>query len=105
MSYARLALACRIIPQSKVRSEQKQIYEFYIRQVDYINNWDLVDLTAPHIVGAYLWGKDREDLFNFAQTPHLWLQRIAVIATYYFIRKHDFQNYLRCLNPLIATST
>jgi len=42
-------------------------------------------------VGAYLWGKDREDLFNFAQTPHLWLQRIAVIATYYFIRKHDFQ--------------
>ena len=86
-----LLLLVESYPKAKSESEQKQIYEFYIRQVDYINNWDLVDLTAPHIVGAYLWGKDREDLFNFAQTPHLWLQRIAVIATYYFIRKHDFQ--------------
>ena len=67
------------------------MYEFYIQQANYINNWDLVDLTAPNIVGAYLFDKDKNDLFVFANIEHLWLQRISIVATLYFIRKRDLQ--------------
>lgn len=76
--------------KSKEENERKRFYDFYISHVDRINNWDLVDLSARDIVGGYLWDKSREDLYRFAQQDYLWLQRISIVATYYFIKRDDF---------------
>ena len=89
-----------LFEKSKDESLRREIYTTYIQLVDYINNWDLVDLTAPKIVGAYLWGKNRNDLIDFAKSQHLWLQRIAIVATYYFIKKKEFQATLKIASLL-----
>jgi 3-methyladenine DNA glycosylase AlkD len=70
---------------------QKQIYDFYISHYQQINNWDLVDLTAPKIVGEYLFDKNSDELITFAHSKNLWLQRISIIATYTFIHKNRFE--------------
>ncbi|MEG1685398.1 MAG: DNA alkylation repair protein [Bacteroides sp.] len=70
--------------------EQEKIYHFYLSQTERINNWDLVDLTAPSIVGIYLKDKSRSDLYRLAKSSLLWEQRIAVVSTYTFIKSNDF---------------
>ena len=67
-----------------------EIYNFYIDHTDCINNWDLVDSSAPQIVGAYLFKKPRDLLVAFATDKNLWKKRISILATFYFIRKNDF---------------
>lgn len=69
---------------------KEKVFEIYTSNADYINNWDLVDLSAPNIVGQYLFDKDCSLLYEFAQSNHLWKQRIAVVATLTFIRKGEF---------------
>ena len=83
--YNRLPSACKADWQNK-------IFEIYTSNTDYINNWDLVDLSAPNIVGCHLFEKDCSILYEFAQSNHLWKQRIAVVATLYFIRKGEFSH-------------
>lgn len=87
--------------KSKDENIRKQIYEFYIQHVDYINNWDLVDLTAPNIVGTYLFEKNRNDLYTFSLSNHLWLQRISIISTLYFIRKNDLKTTFELADNLL----
>ncbi|MDR0830961.1 MAG: DNA alkylation repair protein [Prevotellaceae bacterium] len=70
---------------------QKKIYNFYIANYQRINNWDLVDLTAPNIVGEYLLDKNSDELITFAHSENLWLQRISIVATYTFIRQNRFE--------------
>lgn len=70
--------------------EKKEIYDFYLAHTNRINNWDLVDLSAPQIVGEYLKGKPREELYRRAESTLLWDQRIAVVSTYCFIKNNDF---------------
>ena len=69
-----------------------KVFEIYTSNANYINNWDLVDLSAPNIVGNQLFKKDCSLLYEFAQSNHLWRQRIAVVATLYFIRKGEFSH-------------
>jgi len=71
-----------------------QIYQIYLDQVKYINNWDLVDSSAMQIVGHYLFHKDRSPLRTLAQSHDLWERRIAIIATYHFIKQYEFQDTL-----------
>ncbi|MEG1556243.1 MAG: DNA alkylation repair protein, partial [Bacteroidales bacterium] len=78
--------------QNKEEKVREKIYTFYIGHFNKINNWDLVDLTSRDIVGSYLFDKSREPLYQFAQTDHLWTQRIAIVSTYYFIRKKQFDD-------------
>ncbi len=93
-----LLLLVKIYEEQKVgtqhavsaNNKKQQIFEIYTSNADYINNWDLVDLTAPNIVGQHLFNKDCSLLYEFAQSDHLWKQRIAVVATLYFIRKGEF---------------
>ena len=66
--------------------EQKKIYNFYLKHLPYINNWDLVDLSAHSIVGAWLMDKDRKLLLKLASSKNLWSRRISVIATFHFIK-------------------
>ncbi len=67
-------------------SDRKLLYDFYLTNVDCINNWDLVDSSAPKIVGSFLWQKSHQPLFKLARTNHLWKNRIAIVATQYFIK-------------------
>ena len=70
--------------------EQRAIYRLYLRRTDRINNWDLVDVTAPTIVGGYLLQRSPAPLRRLARSKHLWERRIAIIATLTFIRHGRF---------------
>ena len=80
---------------------QKKIYDFYIKHSRQINNWDLVDVTAPNIVGAWLSDKDRKVLFDFAKSDNLWQRRIAIISTFYFIRRGDYLDTIKLAKILL----
>lgn len=71
------------------KKTREAIYEYYMIHTKYINNWDLVDLTAPHIVGGYLIDKDKDLLLKMVKSHNLWERRIAVLATFYFIKEKD----------------
>lgn len=68
---------------------RKEIFDLYLSHTSRINNWDLVDLTAPHIVGGYLSDKPRDILYRLARSPLLWDNRIAIVSTLTFIRAND----------------
>ncbi|MFZ5391237.1 MAG: DNA alkylation repair protein [Patescibacteria group bacterium] len=73
---------------------KQQIYNFYLRNCQFINNWDLVDLSADKIVGAYLWRRPKDVLFRLALSKNIWQRRIAVLATFYFIKQGDSKETL-----------
>lgn len=77
--------------------EQKKIYTAYLTRTRYINNWDLVDVSADKIVGAWLFHhpKDKTVLPQLAKSRDLWRRRIGIMATFYFIRQHDFKPTLQ----------
>jgi 3-methyladenine DNA glycosylase AlkD len=68
---------------------QKEIYQFYLENLRYVNNWNLVDSSAYHILGHYLFDKNRSKIYHLAGSDILWERRIAIVATLYFIRKDD----------------
>jgi len=65
---------------------RKRIFNFYLANTEHINNWDLVDLTCPAIVGGYLIDKNHDILYHLADSPLLWEKRIAMVSTLAFIR-------------------
>ena len=73
-------------------SQRATLYEFYLGHLDYVDNWDLVDSSARHIVGEYVLENtaDRPVLFELASSDQLWRQRVAVVATHALINKHEF---------------
>ena len=74
---------------------RKQIYDLYLANTQHINNWDLVDLSAPQIVGGYLEQRSRRPLYRLAKSPCLWERRIGILATFHFIRQGDFADTLK----------
>ena len=74
--------------------ERQAIYTLYLDHAMYVNNWDLVDSSAHHIVGAYLEDKSRATLYTLADFDRLWERRIAIIATFHFIKKNVFDDAL-----------
>ena len=81
--------------------EQKKIVDFYLSQTKYVNNWDLVDLSCHAILGTYLLDKPRAVLYSLAQSNNMWEQRIAIVSTWAFIRKHDFTETLAISKMLL----
>lgn len=83
--------------------EQKEIIELYINNTDYINGWDLVDLSAHYILGKYL--LEHEDkksiLYEFANSNDLWKQRISIISTWIFIRNNKYEDTLKIAEVLL----
>ena len=71
-----------------------EIFSFYLKNTENVNNWDLVDLTAPKIVGDYLANRDKSILFKLAKSNDLWERRIAILSTLRFIRNNDFDDAL-----------
>ncbi len=82
-------------------TERERIYDTYLENTAWINSWDLVDCTAPHIVGAWLYRRDRRILDELAAAADLWRRRIAILATLYFIRHDDFDDALRLADRLL----
>lgn len=68
---------------------RKELYELYLRKHDRIDNWDLVDLGSPYVVGGYLADKSRDVLYELARSPRWWERRTAITATAFFIRNGD----------------
>ena len=83
-------------------AEKKSIYELYLKSTAYINNWDLVDTSAEHIVGRYLKDKNRTPLYRLAKSTDLWERRIAIMATFHFIKHHDFADTLQIAKILLS---
>jgi 3-methyladenine DNA glycosylase AlkD len=81
---------------------QKRIFNIYLKNTKHINNWDLVDLTAPNIVGEYLRDKSRKPLYTLAKSNNLWKRRIAIMATFSFIRQNDFDDTLNISHLLLT---
>ncbi len=90
----RLTALLLLVEQFKRSTSQQQraIYQLYLNNTRFINNWDLVDLSAPSIVGAYLVDKDRKILYKLAKSRNLWERRIAILATFYYIKEGDAQD-------------
>ncbi|MEN6458207.1 MAG: DNA alkylation repair protein [Thermoguttaceae bacterium] len=80
---------------------KKQIYDLYLANTSYINNWDLVDLSAPQIVGGYLETRSRKPLERLAKSKSLWERRISILATFHFIREGDFADTIRIAKMLL----
>ena len=83
-------------------SERKEIFTFYLKNASRANNWDLVDLSCPTIVGGYLLDKDHDVLYKLAESECLWEQRIAIVSTYTFICKNDFNDTLELSKKLFS---
>jgi len=97
-----LALFILIAQFEKGTEKQREnIFKFYLANTKYINNWDLVDLSAPKIVGAYLEDKNRIILKKLAQSKDIWKRRIAILATFQFIKNNDFNDALAITTLLI----
>ncbi|MBI2103683.1 DNA alkylation repair protein [Candidatus Woesebacteria bacterium] len=86
--------------------EKAKVYQFYLDNIAGINNWDLVDGSADPIMGAYLYNQDDKSiLYEFVKSKALWKRRIAIMATYYFIKKGKFEDTLKIAEILISDKT
>lgn len=90
-----------IIMTRRYPEEKDLFYRLYLKNRKYINNWDLVDVTCPKIVGNYLLDKPRDILYRFARSKNLWERRLAIISTAAFIQKNDFADTLQIAEILI----
>ncbi len=94
-----------LIEKYKKESEErkKKIFDFYLKNTKNINNWDLVDLSAPNIVGNFLLErkKERKILYSLAKSKNIWERRIAILATFAFIRDDQFDDILKISEMLL----
>lgn len=82
-------------------NEQKRIFTFYLRHRNKIKDWDGVDDSAPYIVGPYLLTKDKTILYELAVSKRIWDRRIAIVATWWFIRQNQFDDTLKIAELLL----
>ncbi|MFD1142605.1 DNA alkylation repair protein [Larkinella insperata] len=82
-------------------ANRKLIFDYYLRNKSFVNNWDLVDTSCPEIVGTYLLDKDRSVLYELVGENQLWSQRIAMVSTIAFIRKNQFQDAFQLAERLL----
>lgn len=94
-------LCALLILVYKYNKYPEDAFNFYLKNTKYINNWDLVDLTAHKIVGKFLFDKDKGLLYEFVRSENLWERRIAVVSTFAFINKEEFQDSLAIAELLL----
>ncbi len=98
-------LALLVLVQAFARGDEsvrQATYDLYLRNTARINNWDLVDCSAEHIVGGFLRERDTAPLYRLARSSSLWERRIAVLATFHFIRRDDFTSTFGVARLLLA---
>ncbi len=99
----RLIAALILVERFKRSDEQarKVIFNFYLKNRKGINNWDLVDLSAPNIIGGYLLDKKKDLLYKFARSKNLWEKRISILSTFTFIQNGLFEDTLEISKILL----
>jgi 3-methyladenine DNA glycosylase AlkD len=96
------ATAILVLKYQKGDSKEKgRVAKFYLRNLRGINNWDLVDLSAPQILGDYFFDKDKANLYQLASSKNLWEKRVAILSTFGFIKKHKFDDALKISEILL----
>lgn len=88
--------------QNKKYDQKKAIYDIYLENTKYINNWDLVDCSAHKILGPWLESRKRDKLYLLAKSENLWERRIAIISCFHFIRRNDFEDTLALSEHLLS---
>ena len=96
-------ILCNKFNEAKKIGKEKEWYDLYLKMAECINNWDLVDASAHIIVGQYLEDKDRSILYKLAKENSLWKNRIAVVATWHFIRKNSDLKDILQLSEIMLT--
>ena len=95
-------LCALLILREKYKVDPEGIVDFYLKHTRGINNWDLVDLSAPYILGTYLVDKaDRQIIYDLAASPQMWERRIAVVSTLMLIRNNQFEDTVRLAEILL----
>jgi 3-methyladenine DNA glycosylase AlkD len=87
--------------KSKKLNKKEEIFNFYIQNISWVNNWDLIDVTSPHIIGNYLIKKDKSILYEFARSNNLWKKRVAIISTFAFINNENYQDTIKIADILL----
>jgi len=82
--------------------ERRKIYTLYLRNTKFINNWDLVDASAGHIVGAYLFTRDKKPIYDLAKSKNVWERRISIMSTSWFIKHNRFVDTLNIAEILLG---
>lgn len=82
-------------------SRRKELFDLYLRRTDRINNWDLVDVSAPYVVGRYLFDKPRDILYELARSKNIWERRTSIVSTSYFIRQGDVADTFKIAEMLL----
>jgi len=77
---------------SATNEERNKICTLYLKHTKYINNWDLVDSSAPYLIGPWLYDKDRLILYELAKSKMIWERRISILSTTYFIKNNQFDD-------------
>lgn len=80
---------------------QRRIYTLYCQNTPWINNWDLVDISCPKVVGSHLLFRSRSKLYRWVKSSNLWERRIAIVSTLTFIRNDDFADCLKLASALL----
>jgi len=93
-----------IIMTLRYPQDKDTFYKLYLQNLRYINNWDLVDVTCPRIVGDYLLDKPRDILYKMAKSKNLWEKRIAIISTFMFIKNDEYEDTLKLAEILLTDS-
>jgi len=88
--------------QNAESDDQAVIYHLYRDHIRYVNNWDLVDISAPAIAGGYFMGRDTGPLLDLAKSPDLWERRISIVATWAFIRQNELDLTFRIAEILLG---
>lgn len=83
-------------------ARRKDLFELYLRRIDRVDNWDLVDLAAPYVVGGYLSDKPRDVLYDLARSENPWERRTAIVSTGFFIRQGEVDDTFRIAELLAA---
>jgi len=98
-----LGLIILVNKYSKAKDEEvrNQLYKIYVSSFKYVNNWDLVDVTCPHIIGKHLMNKERSILYSWAKSNDIWTKRIAIVSTHWFIRKNDLDDTFKIAEILL----
>lgn len=86
--------------KAKSEEERKELSDFYLHHLDWVNNWDLVDTSCPRILGHYYWKKEKDLFYHLAGSHDLWRQRIAMISSLFWIKKGEFKDALEIAEML-----
>ncbi|MDD4382482.1 MAG: DNA alkylation repair protein [Candidatus Dojkabacteria bacterium] len=99
--YRVFGFMCLVHKYEAKTADKESIFKYFKRYIKYLNNWDLVDITVPHVIGEYLFDRDKDWLYNLARSKNLWYRRISVISTFEFIRRGKYDDTLKISEILL----